>query len=302
MQKQINKTKKSSKKGTKTAAKSGSAKKTGRKAGTSKNAKSAIPYEAKKMTVRKKRRKSSRIKQRNQRVFIAVLLIIIVLLAGWIVLNRAGENGWSIGDFLHNSDDMVSDTEQSEISSGDDSSGGPEQWQKEGAPYIDVELLTPNEYSRPQIPLESVNYIAIHYTANPGATAIANRNYFENLANTHDTKVSSHFVVGLDGEVVQCIPTSEMSYATNSRNVDTISIECCHPDETGKFNDSTYDSVVKLTAWLCVQFGLTSENVIRHYDVTGKDCPKYYVENPDAWLQMKADIAAQINVDYGLQG
>ena len=302
MQKQINKTKKSSKKGTKTAAKSGSAKKTGRKAGTSKNAKSAIPYEAKKMTVRKKRRKSSRIKQRNQRVFIAVLLIIIVLLAGWIVLNRAGENGWSIGNFLHNSDDMVSDTEQSEISSGDDSSGGPEQWQKEGAPYIDVELLTPNEYSRPQIPIESVNYIAIHYTANPGATAIANRNYFENLANTHDTKVSSHFVVGLDGEVVQCIPTSEMSYATNSRNVDTISIECCHPDETGKFNDSTYDSVVKLTAWLCVQFGLTSENVIRHYDVTGKDCPKYYVENPDAWLQMKADIAAQINVDYGLQG
>lgn len=302
MQKQINKTKKSSKKGTKTAAKSGSAKKTGRKAGTSKNAKSAIPYEAKKMTVRKKRRKSSRIKQRNQRVFIAVLLIIIVLLAGWIVLNRAGENGWSIGDFLHNSDDMVSDTEQSEISSGDDSSGGPEQWQKEGAPYIDVELLTPNEYSRPQNPIESVNYIAIHYTANPGATAIANRNYFENLANTHDTKVSSHFVVGLDGEVVQCIPTSEMSYATNSRNVDTISIECCHPDETGKFNDSTYDSVVKLTAWLCVQFGLTSENVIRHYDVTGKDCPKYYVENPDAWLQMKADIAAQINVDYGLQG
>ena len=302
MQKQINKTKKSSKKGTKTAAKSGSAKKTGRKAGTSKNAKSAISYEAKKMTVRKKRRKSSRIKQRNQRVFIAVLLIIIVLLAGWIVLNRAGENGWSIGDFLHNSDDMVSDTEQSEISSGDDSSGGPEQWQKEGAPYIDVELLTPNEYSRPQIPIESVNYIAIHYTANPGATAIANRNYFENLANTHDTKVSSHFVVGLDGEVVQCIPTSEMSYATNSRNVDTISIECCHPDETGKFNDSTYDSVVKLTAWLCVRFGLTSENVIRHYDVTGKDCPKYYVENPDAWLQMKADIAAQINVDYGLQG
>ena len=302
MKKQINKTKKSSKKGTKTAAKSGSAKKTGRKAGTSKNAKSATLYEAKETTVRKKRGKSSRIKQRNQRVFIAVLLIIIVLLAGWIVLNRAGENGWSIGDFLHNSDDMVSDTEQSETSSGDDSSGGPEQWQKEGAPYIDVELLTPNEYSRPQIPIESVNYIAIHYTANPGATAIANRNYFENLANTHDTKVSSHFVVGLDGEVVQCIPTSEMSYATNSRNIDTISIECCHPDETGQFNDSTYDSVVKLTAWLCVRFGLTSENVIRHYDVTGKDCPKYYVENPDAWLQMKADIAAQINVDYGLQG
>ena len=58
---------------------------------------------------------------------------------------------------------------------------------------------------------------------------------------------------------------------------------------------------MKLSAWLCVRFGLTSENVIRHYDVTGKNCPKYYVENPDAWIQMKSDIAAQIDVDYGLQ-
>ena len=128
------------------------------------------------------------------------------------------------------------------------------------------------------------------------------RNYFENLATTQDNKVSSHFVIGLEGEVVQCIPTSEISYATNSRNVDTISIECCHPDETGQFNTATYDSAVKLTAWLCTRFGLTSDQVIRHYDVTGKDCPKYYVENPDAWIQMKSDIAAQIQTDYALQG
>ena len=39
----------------------------------------------------------------------------------------------------------------------------------------------------------------------------------------------------------------------------------------------------------------------RHYDVTGKNCPKYYVENPDAWIQMKSDIAAQIDVDAGEQ-
>ena len=191
---------------------------------------------------------------------------------------------------------------QNDGSSEDNESSGPEQWQKEGAPYIDVELLTPNPYSRPQLPIEQVNYIAIHYTANPGSTAMSNRDYFENLATTQENKVSSHFVVGLEGEVVQCIPTSEMSYATNSRNVDTISIECCHPDETGQFNDATYSSAVKLTAWLCTRFGLGTDQVIRHYDVTGKDCPKYYVENPDAWIQMKEDIAAQIQEDYALQG
>ena len=69
-----------------------------------------------------------------------------------------------------------------------------------------------------------------------------------------------------------------------------------------RFEQTTYDSTVKLTAWLCARFGLTSEQVIRHYDVTGKECPKYYVDHPDAWEQMKADIAAQITVDQGLMG
>ena len=109
--------------------------------------------------------------------------------------------------------------------------------------------------------------------------------------------MSSHFVIGLEGEVIQCIPTAEMSYATNSRNVDTISIECCHKDETGAFEQATYDSVVKLTAWLCARFGLTQEQVIRHYDVTGKMCPKYYVEHEDAWLLFKQDLLTYIDVN-----
>ena len=28
----------------------------------------------------------------------------------------------------------------------------------------------------------------------------------------------------------------------------------------------------------------------RHYDVTGKECPKYFVEHPDAWEQFLADV------------
>ena len=77
---------------------------------------------------------------------------------------------------------------------------------------------------------------------NPGSTAKENRDYFNNLQNTHLTKASSHYIVGLDGEVIQCIPQSEISYASNNRNKDTISIECCHPKKNGKFNDKTYNS------------------------------------------------------------
>ena len=166
----------------------------------------------------------------------------------------------------------------------------------ENRPELDVELLTVNPYSRPGTALEKVNGIVIHYTANPGATAIANRNYIENLKDTHTTKASSHFVVGLEGEIVQCIPTAEIAYASNDRNSDTISIECCYKNEDGSFEQATYDSVIRLTAWLCEKFGLTSEDVIRHYDVTGKLCPLYYVEHEDAWTQFKKDVDTYLQV------
>ncbi len=159
------------------------------------------------------------------------------------------------------------------------------------APEYDVELLTVNEYSRPGIALDHVNGIVIHYTANPGSTAMQNRDYFEGLKDSHITKASSHFIVGLEGEIVQCIPTSEIAYASNSRNSDTIAIECCHESEDGKFNQKTYDSLVHLTAWLCQKFNLTAEDVIRHYDVTGKKCPLYFVEHEDAWEQFRQDVA-----------
>lgn len=119
-------------------------------------------------------------------------------------------------------------------------------------PEMDVELLTVNPYSRPGTSTQKITGIVVHYTANPGATAMENRNYFENLKDTHETKASSNFVVGIEGEIVQCVPTWEVAYASNSRNIDTVSIECCHPDETGKFTDATYRSVVNLCAWLCM--------------------------------------------------
>ena len=162
-------------------------------------------------------------------------------------------------------------------------------------PDFSVELLDYNEYSRPGLSTNEITGIVIHYTANPGSTAMENRDYFEGLKDSHITQASSNFVVGLDGEIVQCVPTWEVAYASNTRNFDTVSIECCHPDETGKFNEATYKSMVQLTAWLCEKFSLTEEDVIRHYDITGKICPKYFVENEDAWNQFKSDVKAVLD-------
>jgi len=157
-------------------------------------------------------------------------------------------------------------------------------------PELDVRLLTVNPYSRPGIALKKVKGVVVHYTANPGTGARQNRDYFEGLKDSHITKASSHFVIGIDGEIVQCIPTAEISYASNERNSDTISIECCHKDKSGKFSDRTYESLVRLVAYLMGRFSLSTDDVIRHYDVTGKNCPKYFVENPDAWKEFKKDV------------
>lgn len=219
---------------------------------------------------RKKKRKNRRKRYDMSRVWMALGLLALVLL---VIVGVTG----------HQKNKAVSADSPVTLSEVD-----------ENRPELDVELLTVNPYSRPGTALEKVNGIVIHYTANPGATAIANRNYFENLKDTHTTKASSHFVVGLEGEIG--IPTAEIAYASNDRNSDTISIECCYKNEDGSFEQATYDSVIRLTAWLCEKFGLTSEDVIRHYDVTGKLCPLYYVEHEDAWTQFKKDVDIYLQV------
>ncbi len=157
-------------------------------------------------------------------------------------------------------------------------------------PDFEVQLLTPNPFSRPQESLKQIRGIVIHYTANPGTSAQQNRDYFEGLKDAQTTSVSSHFIVGIEGEIIQCIPSSEIAYASNERNEDTLSIECCHPDETGKFSKETYDSLVHLTSWLCGKFRVAPKAVIRHYDVTGKSCPLYFVQHEDEWKKFLNDV------------
>ena len=164
---------------------------------------------------------------------------------------------------------------------------------------FDVRFLDPNPFSRPQLALKKVHAIVVHYTANPGVDAVANRNYFNNLPKANERKqkktyASSHFVIGLDGTIVQCIPLEEMAYASNDRNSDTVSIECCHKKENGKFTAQTQAALIQLCTYLCIKFDLTEENLIRHYDVTGKICPKYFVEHPDAWETFKKDVGMEL--------
>lgn len=161
---------------------------------------------------------------------------------------------------------------------------------------IQMKYLTSNRYSRPRLPLYKVTKLVIHWVGNPKSSALANRNYFENLKSGNSkTYASSHYIVGLEGEVIQCIPDNERAYHAKSANAYALGIETCHPDWEGKFTDRTYASLVELCTLLCKKYSLDPrQDLIRHYDVTGKSCPKYYVQHPAAWEKFKKDVATRL--------
>ncbi|MGN1203743.1 MAG: N-acetylmuramoyl-L-alanine amidase family protein [Lachnospiraceae bacterium] len=150
--------------------------------------------------------------------------------------------------------------------------------------------LTPNPYSRPGDRLDEVNSIFVHYTANIYTSAAQNRSYFESLKDTGERSASAHFIIGYDGEIIQCIPLDEIAYAVKTRNYDSISIECCYKNEDGSFTGETYDSLIKLLAYLLKEYHLSTEDILRHYDCGGKKCPLYYVEHEEDWEQLKRDV------------
>lgn len=232
-----------------------------------------------------KRRKRARL----QRCFMAAWVVLIAALGiHFFVRNdraAAAENnqGYAAGQ------DTVG---------GDNGTGQPDALTVQGLPAAEFakhpeweeNFLTPNEYSRPGEPLEQVTNIFVHYTANPGTSAAQNRSYFERQKDEHLASVSSHFIIGYDGEIIQCVPLDEIAYAVRSRNYDSVSIECCYKAQDGSFTQETYDSLISLLAWLIDIYDLDTEDILRHYDCGGKKCPLYYTEHEDAWELLKKDV------------
>lgn len=160
--------------------------------------------------------------------------------------------------------------------------------------HIDVQLLDVNKYSRPGIKRQMTTKIAVHYVGNAGSTAKNNRDYFNNLKDTHITYASAHYIIGIKGEIIQCIPLDEIAYTTNSANNYSIGIECCHPSDDGVFTKETRESLIELVAYLLNKYDLDIDDIIRHYDVTRKLCPLCWASNTgdkyEDFLKFKKEV------------
>ena len=143
-------------------------------------------------------------------------------------------------------------------------------------------LIPKNKYNRPGTK-STPKRICVHYTGDCGATAEQLSKYWQNVAaGVFKEKpwswTSAQYIVGLDGEVIRCIPDSEIAYAAANQNADTIHIEVCYKQKSGEFEEKSIAALGELVRSLMKKYAIPAGKVVRHYDLTGKLCPAYYVD------------------------
>lgn len=138
-----------------------------------------------------------------------------------------------------------------------------------------------------------VGYLVIHYTSNLGDTAKNNADYFAREA----VGSSAHYFVD-ESEIWQSVPDDSIAWHVGAkqyfhpacRNANSIGIEICMTDKNGRVRQASIDRAAQLTRALMAKYGIPAGRVVRHYDVTHKNCPAPMVENPALWAAFKAKL------------
>lgn len=169
--------------------------------------------------------------------------------------------------------------------------------------YLDV-----NIYTRPGKRIKKVRKIVIHDTANPGANAYNHYRYFNTTARQSKRYASAHIFVDQQ-EAICIIPLNEIAYHANdglirkiqvlkpNANDYSIGIELCLTKE-GRICGRTLARSAEIVAFLCKKYKLTEKDVVRHYDVTNKRCPKAWVANESLYTAFLRQVKQRLKASY----
>ncbi len=146
----------------------------------------------------------------------------------------------------------------------------------------------------------TIQYLVIHYTANNGDTAKGNCSYFQKNPGLY---ASAHYLVDENGWE-QSVADGDTAWHCGAttyrhpkcRNNNSLGIELCSRKDTKGvyyFLPETVQNAQKLARALMEQYRIPKENVLRHYDVTGKVCPAPFVENTSAWTSFLNGLAVK---------
>ena len=142
-----------------------------------------------------------------------------------------------------------------------------------------------------------IEYLVIHYVG-AVSTARNNASYFKNTYRG----ASAHYFVD-DNEVVQVVEDKDIAwhcgndvYYSGARNSNSLSIEmCCYKMSNGNLNVSsdTESRAIELSKELIQKYNIPIENVVRHYDVTHKNCPAPFVTDEEKWNNFKKKLQGE---------
>lgn len=155
-----------------------------------------------------------------------------------------------------------------------------------------TDYLNINEMTRTGEKIKKVENIILHSIGNVNTTLKMCKKEIDNLSNEGNVYFSLHYIIDKEGNILNCIPEDEISLSCRKIDINyyAISIGCIPCDESGKFSKKTIDSLVTLTSSLCKKYNLEKKNILRHYDITLKRCPMYYVDNCVMFEEIKRKI------------
>src|SRR5690606_9642874 len=167
-------------------------------------------------------------------------------------------------------------------------------------------LVKVNPVTRPGTKLKGVRKIVEHYTANPGASAYNHYKYFNGTAIAQKRYASAHIFVD-KVEAYLIIPLNEVAYHANdgsyrgvselkpNANLYSIGVELCI-EKDGTFHPETLRRAAEINAELCKRFKLDPhKDIVRHYDVTHKNCPARWVKYPKEFAEFKNMVNMVLN-------
>ena len=141
---------------------------------------------------------------------------------------------------------------------------------------------------------QPVRYIVMHYTANNGDTAKNNCDYYHRVGGL---QASAHYFVDEHG-AMQSVRECDTAWHCGARaywhpecrNANSIGIEMCsrkRADGSYYILPETVANAAALAREIMQRYGIDTEHVLRHYDVTGKRCPMPWVDDPAQWTAFK---------------
>lgn len=147
---------------------------------------------------------------------------------------------------------------------------------------------------------QPVRYIVMHYTANNGDTAKNNCDYYHRVGGL---QASAHYFCDEYG-AMQSVREGDTAWHCGARaywhpecrNANSIGIEMCsrkRADGSYYILPETVANAAALAKGIMQRYGIDTDHVLRHYDVTGKRCPMPWVDDPAQWTAFLATLTPE---------